>query len=98
MYQLSLQCAEKRFRDGVVVATPGGAHALSPATSLNQCPKSLAAILRSPVWEFASGVVIAAWLRQTDLDDKLSGFLTPSLLPAEKAVAQVEGWILGVRE
>jgi hypothetical protein len=39
---------------------------------------------------------IAAWLRQVDSDGKLSDFLNPSLLPAEKTIAQVEGWILGV--
>ena len=38
----------------------------------------------------------AAWLRQTDLDGSLPEFLNPSLLPGERAVAQVEGWILGV--
>jgi hypothetical protein len=38
----------------------------------------------------------AAWMRQTDLDGSLAGFLNPSLSPAERAVAQVEGWILGV--
>lgn len=38
----------------------------------------------------------AAWLRQADLDGRLAGFLDPSLSPAERTVAQVEGWILGV--
>lgn len=39
---------------------------------------------------------IAAWLRQVDSDGKLSSFLSPSILPAERMVGQVEGWILGV--
>jgi hypothetical protein len=40
--------------------------------------------------------VVAAWLRQADLDGSLSKFLNPLLLPAERSVVQVEGWILGV--
>jgi hypothetical protein len=39
---------------------------------------------------------IAAWLARADLDGSLAGFLNPDLLPAERAVAEVEGWILGV--
>ena len=39
---------------------------------------------------------IAAWLRQTDQDGQLNRFLRPSLTPAERAIAEVEGWILGV--
>jgi hypothetical protein len=39
---------------------------------------------------------VAAWLRQTDLDGRLQGFLSPSLTPSERRVAEVEGWILGV--
>jgi hypothetical protein len=38
----------------------------------------------------------AAWMRRADLDGRLIGFLNPSLSPAERTVAQVEGWILGV--
>jgi hypothetical protein len=38
----------------------------------------------------------AAWLRQSDLDGRLSQFLKPSMLPGEYGVAQIEGWILGV--
>lgn len=41
--------------------------------------------------------VVAAWMRQADLDGSLSGFLQPSLSPAERTVAQVEGWILGIK-
>jgi hypothetical protein len=39
---------------------------------------------------------VAEWLRRADRDGSLTGFTQPSLLPGEKAVAQVEGWILGV--
>jgi hypothetical protein len=39
---------------------------------------------------------IAAWLARADSDGTLAGFLKPDLLPGERAVAQVEGWILGV--
>jgi hypothetical protein len=40
---------------------------------------------------------IAAWLCRADQDDSLVAFLRPALRPPERAVAQVEGWILGVR-
>jgi hypothetical protein len=40
--------------------------------------------------------VVAAWLRQTDMDGRLAEYLNPPLLPDERIVAQVEGWILGV--
>lgn len=39
---------------------------------------------------------IAAWLWRADRDGSLSAFLNPDLTPAERSVAQVEGWILGV--
>jgi hypothetical protein len=39
---------------------------------------------------------IAAWLSHADRDDSLAAFLKPDLTPSERAVAQVEGWILGV--
>jgi hypothetical protein len=39
---------------------------------------------------------IAARLARADRDGTLAGFLKPNLLPAERSVAQVEGWILGV--
>jgi hypothetical protein len=39
---------------------------------------------------------IAAWLVRADRDGTLAGFLKPDLSPAERATAQVEGWILGV--
>jgi hypothetical protein len=39
---------------------------------------------------------IAAWMRNADLDGSLVRFFNPSLAPAERMVARVEGWILGV--
>jgi hypothetical protein len=39
---------------------------------------------------------IAASLSRADRDGTLAGFLNPALSPTERAVAQVEGWILGV--
>jgi hypothetical protein len=38
----------------------------------------------------------AAWLREADLEDRLAGYLNPALTPSQRAIAQVEGWILGV--
>lgn len=39
---------------------------------------------------------VVAWLRQADLDGKLVRFFSPDLTHAERTLAQVEGWILGV--
>ncbi len=39
---------------------------------------------------------IAAWLSRADRDGMLAGCFKPHLSPAERAVAQVEGWILGI--
>ena len=39
---------------------------------------------------------IAAWLSRADHNGNLAAFLKPDLTPPERAVAQVEGWILGV--
>jgi hypothetical protein len=39
---------------------------------------------------------IAEWLRLADRDGRLYSALHPSLTTAERAVAEVEGWILGV--
>ena len=39
---------------------------------------------------------VAAWLLRADRDESLSAAWTPDLTPAERAVAQFEGWILGV--
>jgi len=40
---------------------------------------------------------VAAWMRRADLDGSLAGFFNPPLSPAERTVAQIEGWILGVK-
>jgi hypothetical protein len=40
---------------------------------------------------------VAAWMRAADLNGSLSGFFKPSLTPAELIVAQIEGWILGLK-
>ncbi|HEU4805683.1 MAG TPA: hypothetical protein VFS91_07740 [Nitrobacter sp.] len=39
---------------------------------------------------------IAGWLARADRDRTLALLLKPDLSPAEREVAQVEGWILGV--
>jgi hypothetical protein len=39
---------------------------------------------------------IAAWLSRADRDGMLAGYLAPQLTAAERSVAAVEGWILGV--
>ena len=39
---------------------------------------------------------IAAWLRQADQDGSLARYSNPALKMAERALAEVEGWILGV--
>ena len=39
---------------------------------------------------------IAAFLAQADRDGRLAAYLAPELIPAERKVAAVEGWILGV--
>ena len=41
---------------------------------------------------------IAAWLSRADRNDRLAPCLNPDLKPPERAVAKVEGWILGVPE
>jgi hypothetical protein len=38
----------------------------------------------------------AEWMRSADLDGTLSGYFNPSLSAAQRRVAQVEGWILGI--
>lgn len=40
--------------------------------------------------------VVAAWMRQTDMNDSLARFLDPPLEPPQRTLAKVEGWILGV--
>jgi hypothetical protein len=39
---------------------------------------------------------VASWLKETDCRGHMTQFLTPDLSPGERAVAQVEGLILGV--
>lgn len=39
---------------------------------------------------------IAAWLSHADRDGTLANFMKPDLTPPERALAQVEGWMLGV--
>jgi hypothetical protein len=39
---------------------------------------------------------VAAWLSRADRDGSLAVLFNPALTPAERTVAQVEGWILGV--
>lgn len=40
--------------------------------------------------------VVAAWMRQADLNGSLAGVLKPPLQSEEQTLAKVEGWILGV--
>jgi hypothetical protein len=40
---------------------------------------------------------VAEWMRRSDLDGTLSGFFEPFLSPAERMVAQVKGWTLGIK-
>lgn len=39
---------------------------------------------------------VAAWLRESDRDGSLDAALAPDLTPSERALAEIEGWILGV--
>ena len=39
---------------------------------------------------------VAYWLREADRDGRLRVALNPNLMPHERSVAEVEGWILGV--
>jgi hypothetical protein len=39
---------------------------------------------------------ITAWFQQADLDGRLATYLSPNLTPGERAVAEVEGWIVRV--
>lgn len=39
---------------------------------------------------------VAAWMQHAALDGTLARFFKPGLTPAERAVAESEGWILGV--
>jgi len=40
---------------------------------------------------------VAAWLRDADLGGCLTSYLDPPLAPADLELAEIEGWILGVR-
>jgi len=40
---------------------------------------------------------VAEWLRRADGDGSLAGSLNPWQSRAERAEAQVEGWILGIK-
>jgi len=40
---------------------------------------------------------VAAWMRRVDLGNSLADFLKPNLTPVELKVAQIEGWILGLK-
>ena len=40
---------------------------------------------------------VATWMRHADVDGSLAEFFKPSLTPAERTVAEVEGWILGIK-
>jgi hypothetical protein len=39
---------------------------------------------------------MAAWMSRAYRDGSLAGFLEPQLATAERTVAEMEGWILGV--
>jgi hypothetical protein len=39
---------------------------------------------------------VAAWISRADHDGSLAGSFNPTLTPDERAVARIEGWILGV--
>ena len=39
---------------------------------------------------------VSEWMRRADFDSSLAGFLNPSLTPAERTAARIEGWILGI--
>jgi len=40
---------------------------------------------------------VAAWMRRADHDRSLPEFFQPSLTPAEREAARIEGWILGIK-
>jgi len=39
---------------------------------------------------------VAAWMRLADQNSSLANYFDPALAPAERATAEIEGWILGV--
>jgi len=40
---------------------------------------------------------VAEWMQCADLDGRLEDFFHPPLSPADRAVAEIEGWILGIK-
>jgi hypothetical protein len=56
--------------------------------------RSFAQIDRTPDQHDAYS--IAEWLRRTDMSGEIAAFFEPALSERERAVADVEGWILGV--
>jgi len=40
---------------------------------------------------------VAAWLHSANLDGNLADFFNPSLTPARRPQAKIEGWILGIK-
>jgi hypothetical protein len=40
---------------------------------------------------------VVAWMQRADVDRTLAGFFDPPLATPERSVAQIEGWILGVK-
>jgi hypothetical protein len=40
-----------------------------------------------------AGDSVAAWMRDADLDGRVVRFLDPPLTPAERAIAEIEGWV-----
>jgi len=40
---------------------------------------------------------VAAWMQRSDFDGCLAMFFNPGLTPVERQVAQIEGWIPGVK-
>lgn len=40
---------------------------------------------------------VAEWMRRSDLDGRLTGFLVPDIAAEEQEAAQIEGWILGIK-
>ena len=46
--------------------------------------------------EEQNAYAISAWLRQTDSAGDLPNFLNPPLPPNERAMAEIEGWMLGL--
>lgn len=52
---------------------------------------------RGTQWRSARPHSVTAWLSRADRSGSLAAFLKTDLTPPECALAQVEGWILGVR-